>query len=962
MFNRLLLGAAPLALLAGSFAFAGDALAKEKATATAAKVDPVAAAWGFANSDVPPDPAVRYGVLPNGMKYALLHNETPKDSVVIRMAYDVGSLEEADDQRGLAHFLEHMAFNGSTNVPEGEMVKLLERKGLAFGADTNASTGFETTTYKLDLPKPTDDLIDTGLMLMRETASNLTLDPAAIDRERGVILGERRARDSYALRNILDLLDYVNQGTLFPNRLPIGTAEVLTTFPAQRLRDFYDAYYRPERATLVIVGDFDVDAMEAKVKARFADWKGRGTPGKDANIGKPDFAAAASADIYTDPALDESVAVYYYKPWTLKVDTWAENRRQLVRNLGVSIVNKRLSDIALSGKTPINKASVSFSEFFGGDMVDVAELDVDTKEGGWKEGLSIVENEFRRARQFGFTQAELTEQMANTRTSFENSAANAGTRRSQGLAEFLLSTAKPDGRSVFATPQTNLDWFNKAAPTITLEEVNKGFNAEMDGMVQPKIRVTAKKPLDVDETAVLGAFNAAQQVAVSAPQQAEAVQFAYTDFGTPGKIVSDKIVEDLGIRQIRFANNVMLNIKKTDFQKDRVMMSLRVDGGELLNTRDDPTKVALSGIMPIGGLEKHSFTDLRTILAGKTVSPSFSSGKDAFGGTVTTTPRDFELQADVMAAYLTAPGYRAEGIALYHQILPDSYAKMDATPEAVLGRDVGGILANNDPRFITQPLDKMMALDWAPMKAAMADSLTNGAIEIGVVGDMDEQAVIDTIAKTFGALPTRKAAFEPRPEARKIDFATDRSTRTLIHQGPADQAVVRTYWKATDDKDYANLLKTNMLSNVMDILLTDKLREDLGVTYSPSSWATLSSVYPGWGSIGVSSNVDYKNIDATEKAIDAVVADLIAKPVSDDIFNRARAPWLESMAKSRRENSWWLARVDEAQTRPEVLDRTRQSIAMVEKLTPADVQAVAKLYLTPDRQIRFRAISKDAGK
>src|SRR5690606_30494030 len=194
--------------------------------AASAAVNPhtdAARAWNFAASDIAVDPNIVFGVLPNGMKYALLRNTTPKDSVVMRLRFDVGSFAEADDQRGLAHFLEHMAFNGSTHVPEGEMVKLLERKGLAFGADTNASTGFDETIYKLDLPHATDDLIDTGLMLMRETASELTIAPEAVDRERGVILSERRARDTYQLRSLVDQFAFAMPAMTVAQRIPIGT-------------------------------------------------------------------------------------------------------------------------------------------------------------------------------------------------------------------------------------------------------------------------------------------------------------------------------------------------------------------------------------------------------------------------------------------------------------------------------------------------------------------------------------------------------------------------------------------------------------------------------------------------------------------------------------------------------------------------------------------------------------------
>src|SRR5690606_5461211 len=227
---------APILLIAAAGASV-PVLARDSAAATAL-VNPqtdAARAWNFAASDLAVDPNIIFGVLPNGMKYALLKNGTPKNSVIIRMRFNVGSFAEADDQRGLAHFIEHMAFNGSTHVPEGEMIKLLERKGLAFGADTNASTGFDQTVYKLDLPGASDDLIDTGLMLMREAASELTIDPEAVNRERGVVLSERRARDTYQLRSLVDQFAFAMPKMTVAQRLPIGTEDVIRTAPAERL-------------------------------------------------------------------------------------------------------------------------------------------------------------------------------------------------------------------------------------------------------------------------------------------------------------------------------------------------------------------------------------------------------------------------------------------------------------------------------------------------------------------------------------------------------------------------------------------------------------------------------------------------------------------------------------------------------------------------------------------------------
>ena len=961
--RRASLALSHLVLLAVSTApaFAKEA-AKPAATATAtASVNPqtaAAKAWNFAASDVPVDPNIVFGVLPNGMKYALLKNSTPKDSVILRMRFDVGSFAEADDQRGLAHFLEHMAFNGSTHVPEGEMVKLLERKGLAFGADTNASTGFDQTVYQLDLPGASDDLIDTGLMLMRETASELTIDPAAVDRERGIILSERRARDTYQLRSVIDQLDFQMQGMKVASRIPVGTEEVIKTAPAARIRDLYDRYYRPERATLVMVGDFDPAAIEAKIKARFADWKGRGPAGADPDIGKPDYARAEAADDFVDPAIQDSVTIAQVRPWVIEPDTKAKRANDLAEDIGEGIVSRRLAKIALGENSPI--LAGYFNDSDGWKVFEQVTVGAIAKEGAWKEALALVEQETRRAVEHGFTQAEVDEQLANRRTALKNAVAGVTTRRSDGIADALIDVA--DGDNVFVRPETSQALFDAAAPALTADAVSAAFRKRMAGFSAPLARVTAKAPIEGGTGAILGALNASQKVAVAAPAAATSAAFAYDNFGTPGKVVSDSRIDDLGIRRIRFANNVMLNIKKTDFQKDRVYLSLRVDGGNLLATRDDPTKVALMGSFVVGGLEAHSFDDLRTILAGKTVGSSFGSDTDAFGGAALTSPEDFALQAKLMAAYLTHPGYRADGLALLRRVLPQQYAANDATPSAVLGRDTGGILANNDPRAQTPPLATMMALDWDKLKPAVADSLSHGAIEVGVVGDIDEQAAIDAIAATLGALPERRAAFDPHTAARVREYATDRSERTLIHKGPAEQAELRVYWPARDDSDLVEAMRLNLLSRVMQLMLTEELREKLGETYSPGAGVSLSDEYPGYGHLFAASNIDYKDIATTRTAIFAIANDLRDKPVDADLLDRARKPLLESMTKARRENGYWLPYVSEATSKEARLDRSRKSIAIVEAVTPVELQALAKHYLTDEKALVIKAISDKAGK
>ncbi|MFO0509550.1 MAG: M16 family metallopeptidase [Gammaproteobacteria bacterium] len=267
-----LVAALSLALLAAGCATA-PVVAPSAAPTPATALAPATAAalrerriWAHEASDLKPDPAVTYGQLPNGLRYALMKNSLPSKTAAVRMRFGVGSIMEADDQQGLAHFLEHMVFNGSQNVPEGEMVKLLERYGLAFGPDTNAYTSFLETVYQLDLPDTRDELVDTALMLMRETGDRLLLAPAAIDRERGIILSEKRSRDSPQFRGLVARLNFFYPEGRIGKRLPIGTQEVIQGAPRERFLDLYKGWYRPDNALLVVVGDLDPAAVEARIR------------------------------------------------------------------------------------------------------------------------------------------------------------------------------------------------------------------------------------------------------------------------------------------------------------------------------------------------------------------------------------------------------------------------------------------------------------------------------------------------------------------------------------------------------------------------------------------------------------------------------------------------------------------------------------------------------------------------
>lgn len=923
----------------------------------------IARAWGYDASDLTPDPAIRFGVLPNGMRYAIRHNETPASTAVMRLMIDVGSTAEAEDERGLAHFIEHMAFNGTTNVPEGEMVKILERMGLAFGADTNAFTSYDQTGYLLDLPNVRGETIDTALYLLRETASEISFAPEAIDRERGVILSELRTRANYAQRNRESLFEFSVPGTRLATRSPIGDRQVIETAPAERFRSFYERYYTPGRATLVVVGDVDVAAMEAKIIASFGNWRAVHGEAPKVPVGIIDTARIDQANVFAHPAIDEVVTAIRFSPFVKEPDTRATRREKLTRALAYNMVGRRLGRIARQEDAPFVGASIGRSDVY--EMANQSVLNVATRDGEWQRGLAAAEREVRAALRFGFTQAEMAEQLANFTTGYENALRGDKTRPNDQLADQIIGMAK-DGMIV-TTPQSQLERFMALRETITAKAVLKAFRRDFGTLDKPLIHLSTKVEPANGTDAVRRAFADARKATVARPRARDAQAFAYQDFGTPGTVVADGRIDDLGIRTIRFANNVRLNLKKTDFDKNRVLVSLRIDGGDLLSSRDNPEATSLMNIFVRGGLEAHSLDDLYSIFAGRAVSLNFGSGEDYLGGYLATTPDDLALQMQVLTAFTTHPGYRSEAINQYRSYLPNFYARLDATPEAAIGSQIGAILSDNDPRFSLADKAVFEKLTFDDLKASISDRLQHGAIEIGLVGDFDEEAAIAAVAATFGALAEREAEFRSYDDARSRRFTDNRAPRVLHHKGEADQAIVEFYWPTTDDSDYRQDVRLRLLAELLQIKVTDEIREKLGASYSPVARSFTSSIYPGYGYIQISTNVATEDVDTVASAVKQIAAELSApqpvaglaplpSPIAADELARARTPILENIANSIKNNTAWLGIVDAAQSKPAKLDRFRSGGTAFGKVSADDLLDLARTYLAPDRALLVQSL------
>ncbi len=931
------------------------ALAAQDAPAAEASVPAAAQApapvWAFEKSDVQVDEGYTFGRLDNGMRYVIRRNATPAGTALVRMRIDSGALEETDSERGLSHYLEHMAFNGSAGIPEGEMIKLLEREGLAFGADTNASTGFEAITYLLNLPRNDEGLLGTALKLMRETASELTIAQEAVARERGVILAERRDRAGFQQRNYEDNAEFLAPGARYTDRLPIGTIEVLESAAAEQIRALYQRTYRPSNTVVVVVGDYPVAVVEEAIRARFADWVPGPAPAEP-EAGPIDVTRKGLTDIHLDPALSEGVTISRLAPWRDKPDTLENRNAASLRGVGYAIINRRLARLARAADAPFRGASYGPSNVF--EDARITSLAVSSADGEWKKGVLAATTEVNQALTYGFTQAEVDEQLANIRTSLENAVKSADTL-SNGVFVSAALLLVSDER-VPTTPEYGLAQFERFAPAITPQAVWEAVLADAAPLDDPLIRFEGRTSPDGGEAALRSAFAEAMALPIAAPVDTGPLAFGYSDFGPAGSVVSDVTEARLGLRYVTFANGVRLTLKKTDVRKDRIAVSLAVDGGDLMNTPDAPMRTYLASSLASGGLGKHSQDEIASVFAGRSVSFGLGNETDAFSAGGTTTPRDLLLQMQVLAATLTDPGYRPEGVERFRKNIDNFFNTLDSTPGRALSTANGAILSDNDPRFSLQPKEAFFALDYEGLRAAIGDRLAQGAIEVALVGDLDQDAAIAAVAATLGAFPAREQAFNPRADNRIRSFTATRGQRILTHKGEPDQALLQWVWPTTDDSDHLEDLRLSLLARIVRLELTDRLREELGQAYSPSAGSDTSHFYPGYGTFTISTSVAANQVEPTRAALLGLIADLQAGPLEADVIERARKPILEQYNNVLKDLGGWLGLAARAQSEPDRLDRYFAVPDLLSAITPADIHQTALKYLAPEGAVEFNVL------
>ncbi|HKK89985.1 MAG TPA: pitrilysin family protein, partial [Desulfobacteraceae bacterium] len=577
------------------------------------------------------DPALVRGTLDNGFRYVLLENKTPENRVSMHLDVLAGSMNETEQQRGIAHFLEHMLFNGSTHFPPGELVEYFQSIGMRFGADANASTSFFATVYDIFLPAGDRENIDQGLLVLEDYARGALLLQSEIDRERGIVLSEKRNRDSVAYRTFQKSLRFELPGSRITRRFPIGLEQVIKEADAEMFRRFYDTWYRPDNMVLVMAGDFDASQAEAMIKKRFAAMAPRGEKKRIPDVSWEPHSGLKAFYHHEAEAGNTEVSINTLERVPFKGDDLDSFRQRTVENIATKMFNNRLAQLVREPGAPFTDAGCFSGRYL--HSVDYASLSAETRPENWKKTLGALENRLRQALEYGFTGQELERAKADFLLELDRAVKEADTRKSSALARQIIH--RINRKRVFQSPRQRRALLTPVVEALSLETVNDAF-ADIWSADHRLVEVTGNASIASDpagaEEKILSLFNQSRTQGVEPYRSREGLSFPYLpEPEKAGEIRNVRKIDDLGIQQVSFENRVRLNLKKTDFKQGVFLFRVDFGSGRKAQPRSMPgLGLIAESVINGSGLGAMDRDQLDEALAGRNLEMTFATNSDGF--------------------------------------------------------------------------------------------------------------------------------------------------------------------------------------------------------------------------------------------------------------------------------------------------------------------------------------------
>lgn len=914
---------------------------------------------------LPTDPALVTGELENGLRYIVRQHANPPGRAAIWIHFHSGSLNETDAQRGLAHYLEHMAFNGSENFPPGSVVPFFQSLGMTFGRDQNAFTGFEQTAYQLALPDADLATLRKGMTYFADVLYRLTLLQSEIDNERQIIQEERRRSLSGRQRTMYHVIEHIAPGSLYGERITIGTEETIDSVQQADFRDYYGKWYAASNATVIVVADADPADVVALIREQFGDAPKKPRPSpQDPRVKAYDHSFAIVA---SDPEVrSESVRIVRLEPARPPVTTAPQYRADLVARLGELAMNRRLSDKVSRGGTSYLNARVSMGN--DANAIYTAEISASASPGKWKETVEEIALELQRARAFGFSSRELDDAKTQILTGAERAVETEATQPAQSLLRRIngdITSGEP-----MMSPQQRLDLLNQLLPSISQEEAAKRFAEEFDTSAVAFVAVLPSGENVPTEAALLEIGQTALAVKPAAEQETARATQLMEQLPVPGEVVEGDEHAASGVWSGWLSNNVCVHYRFMDERKNEVSINISLIGGELRESAENRgvTQAAqLAWSRP--ATKRLSSTDIRDLLTGKKVSVGgrggFGRGRGRRGGggggggddsislSISGSPEDLETGFQLAYLLLTEPRIEEASFTQYQTTARERLLETLKNPMR-LGMRIAGAAPYPDDEPRTQPLtvEQIDRLALEPAQAWLDMLIKESPIEVAIVGDVSKDQVLDLAARYLGSLPARErvspdtfAALRrlKRPDGPRV---VEESVETTT-----PQAFVLCGFYGADESDVPDVRALNVASRVLSTRMVGEIREEAQLVYSISASSRPGSTYPGFGVFSAAAPTELSKVSVLVDKLASMYTTFAKDGPTEEEMDVARKQFANTFDEQMREPSFWSGSLTRMTFRGASLDDVMEAPAAYQAMTGEQVRETFEKYFSERNSI-----------
>lgn len=869
---------------------------------------------------IPVDKDVRIGHLDNGLTYYIRHNALPEHRVEFHIAQKVGSILEEPQQRGLAHFLEHMAFNGTKNFPGDEkglgIVQWCETKGIKFGVNLNAYTSVDQTVYRIS-NVPTDDqsVVDSCLLILHDWSNAVLLSDKEIDKERGVIHEEWRSRNSGIMRLYTEAQAVMYPGDKYADCMPIGSIDVIDNFPYQAIRDYYAKWYRPDLQGIIIVGDIDVDQMEAKIKSVFADVK------KPVNPAERVYYPVADNQeplvyIGKDKEIDDPTIEIYFKqdptPDSIK-GNMAYLLQQYMLSMTTSMLNSRLNELRQSANPPFIYAGCYYGNYFLAQTKDAFTLSISSKAEGINEALKAGLTELERVRRYGFTESEYERARANYLQRLESAYNEREKTKNDSyvneyINHFLMAEPIPGIEFEYTT-------MNQIAPNIPVMAINQAI--QQGGLLPDNNQVVFIAAPEKEgivcptKEEVVAQLKGMKDLKVEAYVDKVSNEPLMKEAPKGGKIVSENTNAIYGTTELTLSNGVKVYIKKTDFKADEIQMKGVSLGGTSLFPDNDKLEMSyLNSVIQAGGLGNFSKVDLTKMLAGKKVSVNAAVGANTEGITGSCSPKDFETMMQLTYLSFTAPRKDMDAFASLKSRIKAQLESAESNPLSSINDTIQKMMYGYHPRYFSMKPEMVDQINYDRIIEMYKDRFADASdFRFFLVGNVDIEKVKPLIEQYLGALPStgRKETFRDN----HMDIAKGMLENTYAKEQQTPMATVFMLYSGKCKYDLKDNLLMSFLTQALDMVYTEEVREKEGGTYGVSSYGQLSKHPNEKFMLQIVYQTDPAKKDHLNGIIDAQMKKMASEGPTEEHLQKIKEYMLKKYKDNQKENGYWLNNLDE---------------------------------------------------